>query len=151
MTDDTGPKTTDIVPSEPPRPPATVPLGPTPALDLSGLSDEQRVALISDYAKGRIQIAHRAEELGVEVRALEETLKTLADTTQDISETGNAVTITHTQTTSVGRTEIIMGNTDQAAKGRLSRSQTGDRDWTPMYVGGALITALLIAIAVAGR
>lgn len=151
MPDNDNPTDRSVVRADPIAAPSVVPLGPAPSLDLSGLPDDQRLALIADYAKGRIDIAHRAEELGVEIRALDETLKTLTDTTKDVSASGDAVTITHTQTTSVGRTEIIMGNTTQAQSGKLSRSQTGDTDWTPFLIGGGLIGAVLVALAFAGR
>ena len=69
----------------------------------------------------------------------------MSDTTREISDRGDAVTITHTQTTKVGRTEIMMGNTEQAQSGKLSKSQTGEKDWTPYYIFGGILALVIIA------
>ena len=129
---------------------AIVRRGPDQAgqLDISMLTEEQQSALVLDYQKGLIDVRLRAASLGVDVTALGETLRQLAEQTKDISETeGASVTVTHTQDSSLGRTEIIMGNTDQAQRGRLTRSQSGVRDWTPYYIFGGLI---VLAIAIIG-
>ena len=76
------------------------------------------------------------------------TLHTLSSTAKEVVEAGNSATISHTQTTSIGRTEVIMGNTDHAKSGKLTKSQTGERDWTPLYIIAGLITVVLIAAAV---
>jgi hypothetical protein len=82
---------------------------------------------------------------------LKTTLETLANTTKEVSESGNSVTVSHTQTTKIGRTEIKMGNTDEARSGKLSKTQTGERDWTPYYVIAGIVAVVLIAFLFAGR
>jgi hypothetical protein len=89
--------------------------------------------------------------LHVDVSVLKATLDQLAGTTRDVSESGNAVTISHAQTTKIGRTEIKMGNTEEARSGRMSKSQTGERDWTPFYVFGGIAAVVLIAFLFAGH
>ena len=132
--------------------PSVVTLGPLTNIDLSFLSDTQRDALMVDYARGTLDIAKRAHELHVDVAVLKTTLDTLANTTKEVSESGNAVTVSHTQTTKIGRTEIKMGNTDEARSGKLSKTQTGERDWTPYYVIAGIIAVVLIAfVFAAGR
>ena len=133
---------------------AIVRRGPDQAgqLDISMLTEEQQSALVLDYQKGLIDVRLRAASLGVDVTALGETLRQLAEQTKEISETeGASVTVTHTQDSSLGRTEIIMGNTEQAQRGRLTRSQGGDRDWTPFYVIGGLIVVAIILIGIFAR
>jgi hypothetical protein len=61
------------------------------------------------------------------------------------------VTVTHTQTTKIGRTEIKMGNTEEAKSGRLTSSQTGDRNWTPYYIFAGIVAVVLIAFLFAGH
>ena len=118
-------------------------------LDLSHLSDEQKAQLTMDYQKGLIDVQKRAAELNVEVRALGEVLNTLSDTTTQITnQEGGHVTLTHTNESAVGRTEIIMGNTEQSRRGKLSRSATGDFDVQPMIVIGGIIIAVIVVIAV---
>lgn len=128
-------------------PPTSVALGPSSNLDLSWLPDEKRAELLADHAKGMLDLNKRAQELHVDVGALKATLSTMNETTQQVSDDDNAITISHTQTTSVGRTEIMMGNTDKARSGKLSRSQTGESDWTPAYIIGGIIALVLIAAA----
>ncbi|QEQ96608.1 hypothetical protein [Neptunomonas concharum] len=98
------------------------------------------------YASGVLDISKKAQELHVDSAALKKTLNDLSDTTRDVAESGNAVTVSHTQTTSVGRTEVIMGNTEQAQSGKLSKSQTGENDFSPYYIFGGIL-ALIIIVA----
>src|SRR5712692_1629898 len=102
-----------------PAVPTAVPLGPSASIDLSWLPEAERKALLTDYVRGALDISKKAQDLHVDVGVLKNTLQTLADTTKEVSESGNAVTITHTQTTSIGRTEIMMGNTERAQSGKL--------------------------------
>ncbi len=126
--------------------PTTITLTPSTTLDLSSFTEEQRAALLSDYTRGVLDVSRRAHELQVDVGTLDQVLQSLAGTTREVSELGNSVTVTHTQATSVGRTEVLIGNTPQARRGRLSRSQKGERDMTPFYVIGGLL-ALSIVVA----
>ena len=130
--------------------PMSIPLGPKTTMDLSWLPEEERRALLREYTGGMLDISRKAQELHVDVGALDATLQSLTGTTKQASEQGDAITLTHTHTSSVGRTEVIMGNTDRAQSGKLTKSQTGEKDWTPYYVIGGLIAAVLIAAAVAG-
>lgn len=59
------------------------------------------------------------------------------------------MTVSHTQESSVGRTEVIMGNTEQAMRGRLTKSQTGERDWLPYLIGLAIVGATVVALVIA--
>jgi hypothetical protein len=128
-----------------------VPLGPATAIDLSFLPPEQRAALLHDHARKMLDLGVKAQELNVDVNVLKITLDQLAGTTREVAESGNAVTIAHTQTTKVGRTEIKMGNTEEARSGKLSKTQTGERDWNPYYIFAAIAAVVLIAFLFAGR
>lgn len=131
--------------------PTSVPLGHGGSMDLSWMPEEQRRELLTGYAKGALDISKKANEMGVEVSTLRNTLGTLADTTKKMSEDGLSVTSTHVHNSQFGRTEVIVGNTETAGKGRLTKSQTGEKDWTPFYVFGALIAIVLIAMAWGGQ
>jgi hypothetical protein len=134
-----------------PRAPSVVTLGALPNIDISFLPDAQRDLLMTEYARGTIDIAKRAHELHVDVGVLKATLDTLSNTTREVSESGNAVTVSHTQTTKIGRTEIKMGNTDEARSGKLSRTQTGEKDWSPYYIFAGIVAIVLIAFLFVGR
>lgn len=131
--------------------PNRVTLNPSTSLDLSAFSEEQRAALLTDYTRGVLDVSRRAHELHVDVATLDKTLQSLAGTAREVAEVGNAVTVTHTQETSVGRTEILMGNTRRARRGKLSKSQAGKRDLTPFYVAGGLTVLLLLGVLFAIR
>jgi len=135
----------------PSTPKAVLNLGASAPLDLSQLPEEQQHALMAEYAHNRIDMARKAEELGVEVRALEESLRVFAGTAQEATESGNAVTISHTRKSANGETDIVIGNTEEAQRGRVARHQTGERDWTPYYVGGGLLALVLIVGALAAN
>jgi hypothetical protein len=142
---------TKAVAAVPTAVPTMVPIGPGTSIDLSFLPEQERAILLRDHAKGILDIGRKAAELHVDVGVLKSTLNSLASTTKEVSDAGNAVTISHTQSTPIGRTEIMMGNTDQAAKGKLTKTQTGERDWTPYYIFGGLIAFILVAAILFGH
>jgi hypothetical protein len=132
--------------------PTSIALPAGRVIDLSFINEPQRNALIAEHMRGTLNIALKAQQLNVDVETLRSTLDTLAKTTQQVSQDGNSVTVTHTQTTTVGRTEIIMGNTDTAGKGRFTRTQVGEeKNWTPYYILAAIAAVVLIAIAIASH
>jgi len=105
---------------------------------------------MQDYVNGMIDIAKRAHELQVDVDTLRNTIDHLASTTKKVSESGNAVTISHTQTRKIGQTEIKLGNTEEAKTGKLSRSQTGQVDWARYYIFAGIAAVVLIAFLITG-
>ena len=125
--------------------PAVINLGPSTSIDLSWLPENERKALLLDYAKGMIDISKKAQELHIDIGVLKKTLDDLADITIEVSESGNSVTITHIQTTKNSRTEVVIGNTPQAKSGKSPKSQTGVKDWTPYYIFAGILALIIIA------
>ena len=138
-------KSGTAITSAPVNAPTIIPLGNITQIDIGFLPEHERVALLKQHTEGLLDINRKAQELHVDVAVLRNTLDNLAGTTKEVSESGNAVTITHTQTTKVGRTEIMMGNTQQAQTGKFTRTQTGEKDWTPFYILGGIIAVVIIA------
>jgi hypothetical protein len=130
--------------------PTSVQFGPAPTVDLSGIGEKERAELLALYNSKKLDLSIKAIEMGVDIDALRSTMNALGNTTNDVAQAGNSVTVTHTQETSIGRTEIIMGNTEQAATGKLSKSQSGGRDLTPYYVIGGLIALVAVAALIGG-
>lgn len=124
--------------------PTSVPLSPTTALDLSFLPEAQRAQLLAEYSRGMLDLSKKAQELHIDVAALRSSLDTLSHTVKETGREGNSITASHTVTSSAGRTEVIMGNTERAATGKLSASQTGEFNWTPVYIIIGIIAAVLI-------
>lgn len=83
----------DLVPRQQGSSPATVPLGPTAAIDLSFLPEAQRNALLHDHARKMLDLGAKAQELGIDTGTLRATLDELSKTTREVSESGNSVTI----------------------------------------------------------
>jgi hypothetical protein len=138
--------------SAPTGAPTSIALATGQTLDVSFIPEAQRHALMAEYMRGTIDIARKANELHVDVVTLRNTLGALVETTRQVSQDGNSVTVTHTQTTAVGRTEVIMGNTETAGKGKLTRTQTGtETNWVPYYIFAAIAAVVLIAIAIAAH
>jgi len=116
-------------------------------LDLRGLTEDQKQEIKMKYADAMIEVVKKAAEVGVDTRALDTKLSTMAEHTKDISTHPEAsITITATQDNSIGRTEVIMGTSDAAKKGKLTRSQTGQRDLTLVWVGLAVFVIIVIMI-----
>lgn len=120
-------------------------------IELSGLTESQIQELRVQHASGMMDIARRAEELKVDVGALDALLTSFNTQTQRSTDSGAHTTITHTQTTSVGRTEVVVGNTEKAAKGKLSSSAKGEQDIKLPVIIILAITAIIIAIVVGVR
>ncbi len=78
MTDDD--RSRSVTPASASAVPTTINLGSTTQLDLAWMPEDERRALLTDYAKGAIDIAGRAQALGVEVSVLRNTLDTMAST-----------------------------------------------------------------------
>ena len=124
-------------------------LGDSNVLKTAGLNETQIQELQMQHAKGMIDINKKAQELHIDVKALDATLTTMANQTEQVSKAGDSVTMTHSHDSSLGRTEVMMGNTEKAAKGKLSRSQSGEDDNTMKYILIIAAVAIVIAIIVA--
>lgn len=120
-------------------------------IDLSGLSDNQISELRLQHAKGLLSLQHKAQEMKIDVAALDASLNSFNDHTANATQAGTSATIQHSQTTSIGRTEVIIGNTDRAAAGKLSRSAAGEKDRTLMIIGIIAVAVVLVAMFVGGK
>ena len=126
-------------------------LGSSNVLSTHGLDDRQIQELRMLHAKGMIDLDKKALEIGIDVQALDQTLSTMAHQTEQVSKAGDSVTTTHSQDSRLGRTEVIMGNTEAAVRGKLTKSQTGEDDNTLKYVIiGAVVVIVVAMIAFNG-
>lgn len=130
--------------------PTKINFGPAQEVDLTGIPETQRAAMLAEYQKGILDVSKKAHDMKVDVDALHATLSHLGGATHEAAKDGTSVTITHTQDTSIGRTEIIMGNTTEAQRGQLSRSQTGETNWTPYYIFGGLAALVFVVVMLSG-
>ncbi len=114
-------------------------------LDLGSLTQEQQNILLMEYTRGTLDVSKQAAQMHIDVTAFKNMLDVMANKTREIaSQEGTSVQMQHTQESSVGKTEIIMGNTAQAASGRLTRTMAGDRNMTLVYVIVGIVTLLVL-------
>ncbi len=120
------------------------------SIDATGLTESQVAELRLEYASGVLDLEKKAAELQIEVDALNAHLTMFNDKATEANDAGIHSTFSHTQTTSTGRTEIVMGNTGRAQSGRISRSAAGEQNQTLIYVIIGAVAAIIIAAIVAG-
>ena len=145
MPDANEPKDLSVRP-DPPLSPTSIQLGSKQRLDLSALSPEARDALVVKHGELEIERDNRRETLRDDLTATTAKMATYAKTAVASAGEGMAVTITNTHDDSLGRTEIIVGNTDAAQKGKLTRSQTGHGDNTKVWIIIAIIAGAVIVL-----
>jgi len=119
-------------------------------LDLTGLTEEQVQALKAKYAEMVIESKAHELKIATDLQALDRALSTMASKTAEVADQeGASVTMTKTQDDAMGRTEIIMGTSEAAKSGKLSRSQAGTdnmRMWVIVaaIIGGSIVLAALL-------
>ncbi len=113
-------------------------------LDLTGLSESEVGELKMQHAKGIIDVQKKANEMGVDVQALDSALSSFTAQTERATQADAHATITHSQTSSLGRTEVVIGNTDRAASGKMTRSGRGEQDRTIIIV---IVVAVVVIVA----
>lgn len=124
--------------------PINIDLGPAGSIDLSHLPEKERNALMVDHAKNMIDVQKRALEMNVDAGALKKTLDDMTGAAKSANENETSATLSHTQSSQVGRTEVMIGNTEKANKGKFSNSQTGEKDLTPYYIFGGILAVVII-------
>ena len=119
-------------------------------LDISGLSEENQQMIQLKAQEAKLELKKKAGEALLDIQGTKANLDTFNQTVQDGTEAGTHVTLTHTQTTSTGRTEVVMGNTDKAASGKVSRSGAGLKDNQLTFVIIGAVVIVIVAIAFSG-
>jgi hypothetical protein len=114
-------------------------------LDLTGLTEEQIQALKIENAQRSIDVVEKGQKIAIDAKALDLKLGTMSEEGKRASEAGLSVNITNTKEDEMGRTEIIMGNTEASAKGQLTWSQMGNKDNTLVWLVLILIALGIIA------
>jgi len=129
-----------------PARPSKLSLGkPISDLDLTGLSHEQIQALRMRQAEKAIDVDSRTHEIARDTRALDVKLRTLNELAQHSTASGTSFTASSANDDAIGRTEILIGNTEAAKSGKLTKSQTGEKDRTVLLLCFALVAVLIVA------
>lgn len=120
------------------------------SLDLSNLDDDSKNKIHELIAKQKIELSKKGIEQGIDVDSLRARLNTFGNQVYEVIDKGGHITITNTKDDSIGRTEVIMGNTDEAAKGKLSRSAKGFGDNSKWIIGAVVVVAVVAIFALSG-
>ncbi len=126
--------------------PNSLDLTPTNQISLEGLPPEVVQQLRAEHIKGMSEVAILAAKYGVETKALANVLRNMSDETVNAAKENVQITATRFQEDSLGKTEVIMGNTDAAKKGKLTRSQAGLPDYTLAYIIAAVVIVIFLAL-----
>ena len=119
-------------------------------IDLSGLNKEEIAELKKKYINTAIDIEEKRATLKIEVEKLDDTLASATARVGEATQRGDSMTVSHVETTSTGKTEFMVGNTEQAASGKLPRSVTGENYNTFMIVI-VIVMAIVIAVLLLGK
>jgi len=124
----------------------TLHLGRQGVLDLTNLPTHQADALEAKALEKEIERHDRREQLKEDIAVTAAQLATFSKAVADSTQQNAAVTITNTKDDSLGRTEMILGNSDAAQSGKLSRSQQGLSDNAKFWIVLASIAAVVIVV-----
>lgn len=114
-------------------------------IDVSELSDEQIKALSEQHATNMTELRAHAAKRHVDLKTTEQAHATFNETVKQATNQGASATITNVREDSLGRTETIIGNTEHAARGKMTGRQAGE-DNTLKYV---IVIAIAVVAAIA--
>jgi len=120
-------------------------LGQHDMLDLSGMNDAQIADIKRQHANGMVAVQVKAAEMKLDVTALDAALTSFTDQTAKASQAGAHATIQHSQSSSIGKTEVVIGNTDRAAAGKINTSSGGHMKI--LIVVGVVAVAVVILVS----
>ena len=121
------------------------------SVDLSHLDEESKKEINKLIAKQKVALTKKGVEKSIDVDSLRARLNTFGNQVYEVIEKGGSITITNAKDDSIGRTEVIMGNTDEAAKGKLSRSAKGLPDNARWIIIGGVVVAIIAILALSGN
>ena len=128
--------------------PDTISLGNDGEIQLSGLDDEAKKELVSRYAEAKLDVAKKAAEMAIETQQVNNRIGDIANNVAKANQDQSSATVTGSYSDNLGHTEVIIGNTERAAKGKLTKSQSGSNDYTVLIVAILVIGAVLIVAAI---
>lgn len=131
------------------QPVRTIQLGRQDVLDVSNLPQREQDALEVQAHQKAIERDDRTQRMAQDLMATAGQIRTFTNAVADNAELDAAVTITNTKDDALGRTEIMIGNTDAARTGKLSRSQQGFGDYAWLWILLAAIAGVVIVLVAA--
>lgn len=137
----------NIKPANANLPSSTLDLSDLSQIDLTGLSPDQIASLKIKQAECMLDIQKKREELKMDIAGLDAALTSFNRQTDQATQASHSATIQHSQNSSLGRTEVIVGNTDKAATGKLSMSASGQTNSMVILAVAILAAVVILALA----
>lgn len=128
----------------------TINLAQADVLDLSGLDEAQIAEIKQQQAEGIVAVQVKAAEKKLDVTALDAALTSFTEQTARAVEAGTHATIQHSQTSSIGKTEVVIGNTERAASGKVSSAAESLQNNSLTIIGVIGIIVILLAVFAKG-
>ncbi|CCG42926.1 hypothetical protein [Magnetospirillum molischianum] len=128
----------------------TINLAQSDVLDLTGLDETQISEIKQQQAEGIVAVQIKAAEKKLDVTALDAALTSFTEQTARAVEAGTHATIQHSQTSSIGKTEVVIGNTERAASGKVSSSSDSLQNNSLTILGVIGIVIILLAVFAKG-
>lgn len=118
------------------------------SISLDGMTDQQIAEVKKRQADAAINIQEKAAKAVIDTRSIDERIQNIADGVNKATEGSAAATLTGTYSDELGRTEVIMGNTERAQKGKLTQSQQGTSNNGILYVVIVALAIIIVAFIV---
>ena len=115
-------------------------------VDLSVLPEKERIEVLAKYAGKFVDLQIDGLKKDKETGDIKKRVSDMTDAVAKATGDQSHATATFTHEDSTSRTEFITGNTETAAKGKLSRSQQGKDDKSLIILGAIAGVIILLAI-----
>ena len=115
-------------------------------IDLNILPEKERVEILAKYAQDFVDVQIDGIRKDKETKNLKEGIDVMTDGVAKATADETHATMTKVTEDSSGRSEVIIGNTDTAARGKLTRSQEGKDDKLLITLGVIAGVVILLAI-----
>ena len=115
-------------------------------IDLSVLPEKERTEILAKYAKDFVDLQIDGLRKDKETKNLKAGIDVMTDGVAKATADQSHATMTKVTEDTSGRSEVIIGNTETAAKGKLTRSQEGKDDKPLIILGGVAGVVILLAI-----
>lgn len=109
-------------------------------IDISHLPKNEQDELRKYAAMKQIDLAAAAAQSTTDLQTTAAAVDNMADTTRRMSESGDSVTVRQTIENTAGKTEVLMGNTDEAKSGNVDKLNS-----TWLYIVGGIVLLIVIA------
>lgn len=110
------------------------------SIDISHLPKETQDRLREYAATKQIDLAAAAAQTSTDLQTAAVAVGNMATVTRRMSDSGDAVTVRQTVENTAGKTEVLMGNTDEAKRGNVDKQNN-----TWIYIVGGIVVLIVLA------